>query len=353
MKTLPVLFISVATFQIVVKTNCQQCPLFGSEVSILGWMLQGHIYQTMMADIGLHCLSVCLKDDRCQSFNFVISLQKCEFSDRTKEARPEDFIPNADRYYFRKYINRAELGSTSKLAAESCKEIKMSEGRAPNGKYWMFSIKPGIPVLAFCDMKTEDFNECSSSPSPCHVNANCHNTEGSYLCLCEAGYTGNGKTCTDIDECNASPSPCHAKAKCKNNQGSYLCSCEAGYTGDGKTCTDFNECSSSPSPCHVNAKCQNTEGSYVCLCEAGYTGNGKTCTDIDECNASPSPCHAKAKCKNNQGSYLCSCEAGYTGDGKTCTVISCEGILKRNSKATDGIYWISTVTSTFQKRIVT
>ncbi|XP_068736575.1 adhesion G protein-coupled receptor E2-like isoform X1 [Montipora capricornis] len=395
-------------------------------------MLQGHIYQTMSANIGLHCLSACLKDDRCQSFNFVMSLQMCEFSDRTKEARPEDFIPDADRYYFRKYIKRAQLGSISELAAESCKEIKMSEGRAPNGKYWMSSIKPGIPVLAFCDMNTEDvdectasspvchenaacnntlgsyqctckrgfagdgkicrdvdectasspvchvnatcnnaigsyqctcrpgyagdgktcrdFNECSSSPSPCHVNAKCQNTEGSYVCLCEAGYTGNGKTCTDIDECNASPSPCHAKAKCKNNQGSYLCSCEAGYTGDGKTCTDFNECSSSPSPCHVNAKCQNTEGSYLCLCEAGYTGNGKTCTDIDECNASPSPCHAKAKCKNNQGSYLCSCEAGYTGDGKTCTVIprSCEGILKTNSKATDGIYAISTGSSTFQ-----
>ncbi|XP_068706613.1 fibrillin-1-like [Montipora foliosa] len=360
MKTLSVLLISVIICQIVDETKSQQCPAFGSEESILGWMLQGHIYQTMMANIGLHCLSVCLKDHRCQSFNFVMSLHMCEFSDRTKEARPEDFIPDADRYYFRKYINRVPLGSISDLAAESCKEIKMSEGRSPNGKYWMSSIKPGIPVLAFCDMKTEDvdectasspvchvnavcnnnlgsylctckpgyagdgkicrdFNECSSSPSPCHVNAKCQNTEGSYVCLCEAGYTGNGTTCTDINECKASPTPCHAKAKCKNNQGSYLCSCEAGYTGDGKTCTDFKECSSSPSPCHVNAKCQNTEGSYLCLCEAGYTGNGTTCTDIDECNASPSPCHAKAKCKNNQGSYLCSCEAGYTGDGKTCT----------------------------------
>ncbi|XP_068704793.1 uncharacterized protein [Montipora foliosa] len=195
MKTLPVLLISVATSQIVVKTNSQQCPLFGSEVSILGWMLQGHIYQTMMANIGLHCLSVCLKDDRCQSFNFVISLQKCEFSDRTKEARPEDFIPNADRYYFRKYINRAELGSISKLAAESCKEIKMSEGRAPNGKYWMFSIKPGIPVLAFCDMKTEDVDECTASSPVCHVNAVCNNNIGFYRCTCKPGYAGDEKIC--------------------------------------------------------------------------------------------------------------------------------------------------------------
>ncbi|XP_068736577.1 uncharacterized protein [Montipora capricornis] len=309
MKTLSLLLISVVICQIVDETKSQQCPAFGSEESILGWMLQGHIYQTMMANIGLHCLLVCLKDHRCQSFNFVMSLHMCEFSDRTKEARPKDFIPDADRYYFRKYINRVPLGSISDLAATSCKEIKMSEGRSPNGKYWMSSIKPGIPVLAFCDMKTEDVDECTAFSPVCHVNA-----------------------------------------VCNNNLGSYLCTCKPGYAGDGKICRDFNECSSSPSPCHVNAKCQNTEGSYLCLCEAGYTGNGKTCTDIDECNASPSPCHAKAKCKNNQGSYLCSCEAGYTGDGKTCTVIprSCEGILKTNSKATDGIYAISTGSSTFQ-----
>ncbi|XP_068736615.1 leukocyte tyrosine kinase receptor-like [Montipora capricornis] len=195
MKTPSLLFICVAICEIVDKTKSQQCPAFGSEESILGWMLQGHIYQTMMANIGLDCLAVCLKDDRCQSFNFVMSLHKCEFSDRTKEARPEDFIPDADRYYFRKYINRVPLGSISELAAESCKEIKLSEGRSPNGKYWMSSIKPGIPVLAFCDMKTEDVNECTASSPVCHVNATCNNTLGSYQCTCKPGYAGDGNTC--------------------------------------------------------------------------------------------------------------------------------------------------------------
>ncbi|XP_068704797.1 uncharacterized protein [Montipora foliosa] len=195
MKTLSLLLICVAICQIVDKTKSQQCPAFGSEESILGWMLQGHIYQTMMANIGLDCLAVCLKDDRCQSFNFVMSPHKCEFSDRTKEARPEDFIPDADRYYFRKYIKRAPLGSISELAAESCKEIKMSERRSPNGKYWISSIKPGIPVLAFCDMKTEDVNECTASSPVCHVNATCNNTLGSYQCTCKPGYAGDGKTC--------------------------------------------------------------------------------------------------------------------------------------------------------------
>ncbi|XP_068736614.1 uromodulin-like [Montipora capricornis] len=321
MKTLSVFLICVAICQIVDKTKSQQCPAFGSEESILGWMLQGHIYQTMTANIGLHCLSVCLKDDRCQSFNFVMSVRMCEFSDRTKEARPEEFIPDADRYYFRKYINRVPLGSISELAAESCKEIQMSEGRSSSGKYWMSLIKPGVPVLAFCNMKTEDVDECTASSPVCHVNATCSNTLGSYRCTCKPGYAGDGKTCRDFDECTSSIAVCHVNALCSNTFGSYHCACKLGYAGDGKTCRDVNECAASSRVCHIKASCTNTPGSYRCTCKPGYSGNGKMCKDTNECNASPSPCHVKAKCKNNQGSYLCSCEAGYTGDGKACTDI--------------------------------
>ena len=41
-----------------------------------------------------------------------------------------------------------------------------------------------------------DVNECHSSPSDCHVNAQCTNAIGSYRCTCNPGYTGNGKTCS-------------------------------------------------------------------------------------------------------------------------------------------------------------
>ena len=39
-----------------------------------------------------------------------------------------------------------------------------------------------------------DSNECLQN-SPCHPNATCHNTEGSYVCICDAGYDGDGFTC--------------------------------------------------------------------------------------------------------------------------------------------------------------
>ena len=45
------------------------------------------------------------------------------------------------------------LGSVPELPAESCAEIRSSEGEdAVSGNYWFDSIKPGDVVLARCDM---------------------------------------------------------------------------------------------------------------------------------------------------------------------------------------------------------
>ena len=40
----------------------------------------------------------------------------------------------------------------------------------------------------------------------------------------------------DIDEC-AGINTCHANATCNNTIGSYLCICDTGFTGDGENCT--------------------------------------------------------------------------------------------------------------------
>ena len=87
----------------------QKCPAGGrSESSIVGWMLRGHVYDTLLAELPFTCLFKCRQDNRCQSFNWVISLLTCEFNNRTKEARPEDFIPNPDRSYYRRDLKRGE-----------------------------------------------------------------------------------------------------------------------------------------------------------------------------------------------------------------------------------------------------
>ncbi|XP_044163465.1 adhesion G protein-coupled receptor E1-like [Acropora millepora] len=213
-----------------------RCPATASQRSIYGMMLKGHVYKTAIAGMGLECVLMCRTDDRCQSFNFVISRHLCEFNDRTKEARPKDFVADPDRYYYTKDINRVPLGSINDLAAESCKEIKASEPQATSGNFWLSTIKRGMVLQAYCDMKTFDVDECSASSPVCDKNGICNNTVGSYNCTCKQGYSSaEGKRCKDIDECQIS-SPCHVNATCRNTDGSYSCSCNYGLEGDGKSC---------------------------------------------------------------------------------------------------------------------
>ena len=41
---------------------------------------------------------------------------------------------------------------------------------------------------------------------------------------------------TDIDECTANSHDCHLDATCSNTDGSFSCICNQGYSGDGKQC---------------------------------------------------------------------------------------------------------------------
>ena len=42
-----------------------------------------------------------------------------------------------------------------------------------------------------------DVDECASpETNECHLNAVCTNTEGTYVCRCKKGFSGNGKNCT-------------------------------------------------------------------------------------------------------------------------------------------------------------
>ena len=88
----------------------QQCIPEKVETSILGTMLRRHIYRRIKgASLGDVCLRECFYDVRCQSFNYVISQYMCELNNRTKEARPEDFVPDSDRYYFGVEMNRGKF----------------------------------------------------------------------------------------------------------------------------------------------------------------------------------------------------------------------------------------------------
>ena len=53
-------------------------------------------------------------------------------------------------------LNPVFLGSIPELPADSCKEIKASEGeQAVSGNYWLDLEKNGDPLNLYCDMTTD------------------------------------------------------------------------------------------------------------------------------------------------------------------------------------------------------
>ncbi|XP_078488365.1 uncharacterized protein LOC100175634 isoform X4 [Ciona intestinalis] len=173
-----------------------------------------------------------------------------------------------------------------------------------------------------------DIDECTLGTHNCHTNATCTNTDGSFTCACNTGFSGDGVSCMDIDECTLGTHNCHANAICTNTTGSFTCACNTGFSGDGVSCMDIDECTLGTHNCHANAICTNTTGSFTCACNTGFSGDGVSCMDIDECTLGTHNCHANANCTNTNGSFTCTCNTGFTGDGVSCTDIGpCESVL--------------------------
>ncbi|CAH3032381.1 unnamed protein product, partial [Porites lobata] len=124
------------------------------EELVYGKALKGYTFTTLHNSSTFECLCYCHHKLRCQSYNYVIKDNICEINNRTKEAKPENFVSDSERFYKKRGAHRVILGSTSILPAQSCDEIKISEGRdAVNGN-WRLSNPNGTEeaILTYCDM---------------------------------------------------------------------------------------------------------------------------------------------------------------------------------------------------------
>ncbi|XP_078614593.1 sushi, von Willebrand factor type A, EGF and pentraxin domain-containing protein 1-like [Branchiostoma floridae x Branchiostoma japonicum] len=148
-----------------------------------------------------------------------------------------------------------------------------------------------------------------------------------HTCTHNGVWSGQETVCADIDECKTNHHNC--AQHCWNTDGSFYCACDPGYTlsTDNATCTDIDECSL-PELFGINGgcdhHCHNTPGSYFCTCDDGYekTVTGGRCIDKDECVTNNT---CSQLCLNHAGGYSCECEAGYEplGDGEFCKAIQC------------------------------
>ena len=74
---------------------------------------------------------------------------------------------------------------------------------------------------------------------------------------------------TDIDECTTNAHDCHLDATCSNTDGSFTCSCNQGYSGDGKQCDGMFVISASKKPKDSMLTGESGEGgSWGCGCQA-------------------------------------------------------------------------------------
>lgn len=173
------------------------------------------------------------------------------------------------------------------------------------------------PVESQC----EDINECLSQSHSCTANQICENTIGSYLCSCKQGYVYNQgiSDCVDVNEC-AVNGTCGSNSVCVNSPGSFECDCLDGYErNQAGNCVELLPCETNI--CNKNATCTVQNGQIICICPEGFTGGISECQDINECLSFP--CDQSADCSNTVGSYLCACKENYLGDGKVCIFDSC------------------------------
>ncbi|XP_068672026.1 uncharacterized protein [Montipora foliosa] len=72
-----------------------------------GMFLLGHTFKTVKVELPHECSRICDEDDRCQSYNVLFGANICELNSNTKEEKPEDFLPDVNRFYRQQASKRA------------------------------------------------------------------------------------------------------------------------------------------------------------------------------------------------------------------------------------------------------
>merc|ERR1711871_824776 len=171
-------------------------------------------------------------------------------------------------------------------------------------------------------------NRCKQSTDDCSDAATCHfKGPGKFSCMCNTGFTGNGKSCEPVNLCLENNGDCSGNPTCDSTgPGTRSCSCKPHFVGDGLSCQRKDYCAISNGGCDEQASCANGKrlGSVVCKCNKHFQGDGKTCKQINVCEAQEAgfaDCEARnAICEHvGPGQFMCHCKGGYLqqNEGKT------------------------------------
>ena len=67
----------------------------------------------------------------------------------------------------------------------------------PRTTVWK-TLSLGLKLVVVTELylfSVSDINECDTAGNPCHTNATCRNTVGSFQCSCKTGFIGNTTSC--------------------------------------------------------------------------------------------------------------------------------------------------------------
>ncbi|XP_058961026.2 PE-PGRS family protein PE_PGRS45-like [Pocillopora verrucosa] len=168
------------------RGNCRNLKFTNFRKS--DYRLENHTVRTIeVADEGL-CMLQCYLEPNCVSYNFCTIKQasgkhKCDLNSATIE-HDEDLV---------KYESCIYREAENACAKNSCKNNATCQAGFTDRDYQCLCALGSGFEGHNCD---EDIDECTNGTHKCDMNADCHNTPGSYKCTCKDGFQGNGTDCT-------------------------------------------------------------------------------------------------------------------------------------------------------------
>ncbi|XP_031570149.1 cadherin EGF LAG seven-pass G-type receptor 1-like isoform X2 [Actinia tenebrosa] len=149
-----------------------------------------------------------------------------------------------------------------------------------------------------CPYDLQETRSCGSYKNGCSgPGSNCNPSNGN--CYCSSGYyLATAKQCADTNECasNNGRGPCDQV--CTNSQGSYTCSCDAGYSLSGKhACTPLDCGAFSLPSCPSNSY----QDEFSNVCEKVQSTCPSGTTYLQYCTLSCSSSYSLAKITSQPG----------------------------------------------------
>ncbi|XP_078621291.1 E-selectin-like [Branchiostoma floridae x Branchiostoma japonicum] len=197
------------------------------------------------------------------------------------------------------------------------------------------------------DQHPRDIREtiCNASnlcdPHPCHVNATCRQTGGTFTCTCNVGFTGNGFTCTVV-QCPALTAPTNGalSSNRRQYQDQVTFTCNTGYNLVGPTsvtCLISGSWSASPPTCNP-VQCP--------LLTAPSNGAVSPTGQISFPNAVSFTCNS-GYVLNGAASAMCQANGQWSNPVHTCTRTPCPVL----AAPTNGARTPSTGSNLYQDQI--